>query len=160
MQRMRVYLDTSVLGGCFDAEFRNASQQLMEAVCNERILPLVSEVLVRELKEAPANVQELFLRIMQYNVERLDVSNEAAQLHEAYLQTGVVAARYADDALHVALATVARADVLVSWNFKHLVNPIRVRAFNGVNAAQGFGPIVIMTPSDIVGSLEQTDETA
>lgn len=160
MQRMRVYIDTSVLGGCFDAEFRDASQQLVEAAYGERILPLVSEVLVRELKEAPANVQELLSQIMQRDVERLDLSDEAAQLHEAYLRTGVVPARYADDALHVALATVARADVLVSWNFKHLVNPIRVRAFNGVNTAQGFGPIVIMTPSDIVGWLEQADETA
>lgn len=81
-------------------------------------------------------------------------------MHEAYLRTSVVSARCADDALHVAVATVARADVLVSWNFRHLVNPIRIRAFNGVNTTQGYGPIIIMTPTDIVGLLEQEDETA
>lgn len=159
MKRMRVYFDTSVLGGCFDAEFQDASRRLVEAAYSEQILPLISEILLRELTEAPANVQQLLSRIMLGNIERLEVDEEAVELHEAYLTTGVVPPRYADDALHVALATVARADVLVSWNFKHLVNPIRVRAFNGVNTAQGYGPIIIMTPSDIVGLLEQTDET-
>jgi predicted nucleic acid-binding protein len=158
MKRMRVYFDTSVLGGCFDREFQDASRQLMDAVSGERILPLVSEILVRELNEAPRDVQEVLARLMQGDVERLELTEEAVELHEAYLASGVVPVRYADDALHVALATVARADVLVSWNFKHLVNPIRVRAFNGVNTAQGYGPIIILTPSDIVGLLEQTDE--
>jgi hypothetical protein len=55
-------------------------------------------------------------------------------------------------------ATLARADVIVSWNFKHLVNPSRVKAFSGVNVAQGYGPVIIMTPSDINGVLEETDE--
>jgi predicted nucleic acid-binding protein len=160
MKRLRVYFDTSVLGGCFDAEFQNASRQLVEAAYGEQILPLISEILLRELTEAPANVQQLLSRMMQGDVERLEVDEEAVELHEAYLRTGVVPSRYADDALHVALATVARADVLVSWNFRHLVNPVRVRTFNGVNTAQGYGPIIIMTPSDIVGLLEYPDETA
>jgi len=160
MKRMRVYFDTSVLGGCFDREFQNASRQLVQTAYAERILPLLSEILLRELTEAPASVQQLLSRLMQGEVERLEVNDDAVELHEACLRTGVVPPRYADDALHVALATVARADVLVSWNFKHLVNPVRVRAFNGVNIAQGYGPIIILTPSDIVGLLEQPDETA
>jgi predicted nucleic acid-binding protein len=160
MKRMRVYFDTSVLGGCFDARFREASRQLVEAAYAEQVLPLLSEILLRELTEAPATVQQLLSRLMQGDVERLEVNDDTVALHEAYLSTGVVPPRYADDALHVALATVARADVLVSWNFKHLVNPVRVRAFNGVNIAQGYGPIIIMTPSDIVRLVEQSDETA
>jgi len=160
MKRMRVYFDTSVLGGCFDREFQDASRQLVQAAHAEQILPLLSEILLRELTEAPTNVQQLLSRLLQGEVGRLEINDEAVELHEAYLRAGVVPPRYADDALHVALATVARADVLVSWNFKHLVNPVRVRAFNGVNIAQGYGPIIIMTPSDIVGLLEQPDETA
>jgi predicted nucleic acid-binding protein len=160
MKCMRVYFDTSVLGGCFDREFQDASRQLVQAAYADQILPLLSEILLRELTEAPATVRQLLARLMQGDVERLAVNDDAVELHEAYLSTGIVPPRYADDALHVALATVARADVLVSWNFKHLVNPVRVRAFNGVNIAQGYGPIIIMTPADIVGLLEQPDETA
>jgi hypothetical protein len=79
-------------------------------------------------------------------------------LQDAYLSASVVSKRYANDALHVAQATIARADVIVSWNFKHLVNPSRIRAFNGVNMAQGYGQIIIMTPSDIIKILEEGDE--
>ena len=160
MKRMRVYFDTSVVGGCFDAEFQDASRQLVQAAYAGRLLPLVSEILLRELTEAPANVRQVLSRLLRGDAERLEVTDDAVELHKAYLATSIVPLRYADDALHVALATVARADVLVSWNFKHLVNPVRVRAFNGVNIARGYGPIIILTPSDIVGSLEQTDETA
>jgi predicted nucleic acid-binding protein len=160
MKRMRVYFDTSVLGGCFDREFQNASRQWVRAAYAEWILPLLSKILLRELMEAPPNVQQLLSRLMQGDVERLEVNDDAVELHEAYLRGAVVPPRYADDALHVALATVARADVLVSWNFKHLVNPVRVRAFNGVNIAQGYGPIIILTPADIVGLLEQPYENA
>jgi hypothetical protein len=66
--------------------------------------------------------------------------------------------RYANDALHVAQATLARADIILSWNFRHLVNPTSIRAFNGVNLAQGYGLVVIMTPTDIVSVLEHQDE--
>lgn len=64
-----------------------------------------------------------------------------------------------DDALHVALATISCADVIVSWNFKHLVNPVRIRKFDGVNVMNGYGPVVILTPGDFVSSLEVDDET-
>ena len=160
MKRMRVYIDTSVLGGCFDTEFRDASQQFVQSVRDGRILPLISEILLRELREALAEVQGLLSVILQGDVERLEVTTDAVDLHDVYLRTSVVATRYPYDARHVAVATVARADVLVSWNFRHMVNPIRIRAFNGVNTAQGYGPIIIMTPTDIVGLLEQEDETA
>jgi hypothetical protein len=66
-----------------------------------------------------------------------------------------VTPKYSDDALHVAQATLARADVIVSWNFKHLVNPTRIRMFNGVNLGQGYGLVVIMTPSEVLGVLEE-----
>ncbi len=78
-------------------------------------------------------------------------------LRDAYLRAGVVTPKYADDALHVAQATLARVDVIVSWNFKHLVNPTRIRMFNGVNLAQGYGLVVIMTPSEVIGFLEEAD---
>ena len=91
-------------------------------------------------------------------VNGLPLTREVELLRDAYLTAGVVAAQYADDALHVAHATLARADVIVTWNFRHLVNPSRVRAFNGVNIAQGYGPVIIMTPVDIDGVLEESDE--
>jgi hypothetical protein len=54
------------------------------------------------------------------------------------------------DALHIALATVARVDVLVSWNFKHIVNLARIHAYNAVNLKRGYPLLEIRTPREIV----------
>ena len=86
------------------------------------------------------------------------LSTEVEELRDAYLVESIVTPKYSNDALHVAHATIARADVIVSWNFKHLVNPFRIRGFNSVNMKQGYGSIIIMTPSDIVNTLEDADE--
>jgi len=110
------------------------------------------------LVSAPEKVQDLLQRVIDYGCERLPMNEEIEQLRDAYLASGVVTINYADDALHVAHATLARADVILSWNFKHFVNPSRVKAFNGVNISQSYGPIIVMTPSDINSVLEEASE--
>lgn len=159
MRRLRVYFDTSVFGGQFDEEFESGSRALFDAVSQDKIIPLVSEVVARELEGAPELVRDAFARTLKGVCERLEVSDEAARLGDAYIRAGVVKEKWSDDALHVALATLAKADVIVSWNFQHLVNPSRIRAFNGVNVAEGHGQIIIMTPADVAHALEEGDET-
>jgi hypothetical protein len=78
------------------------------------------------------------------------VSQEAIDLQQAYIQEGVVTTRSLDDALHVALATVAGCDMIVSWNFKHIVNFRRIPLFNAVNTLKGYRPISIYSPLEVV----------
>jgi len=158
MKFLRAYIETSVFGGCFDDEFAEASRNLISAALQGKIVALISDTLVGELVSAPQQVQDTLQQVIEAGYERLELTQEAEVLRDAYLSAGVVSAKYAGDALHVAQATLARADVIVSWNFKHLVNPSRVRAFNGVNTAQGYGQIIIMTPTDIIKMLEEEDE--
>jgi predicted nucleic acid-binding protein len=158
MKPMRVYIDTSVFGGCFDQEFEAASQAFFQAAARGQIVPLISATLVRELEDAPERVGRVLRRVMERRYEPLQVSDAAVVLAQAYVRAGAVTEKYTDDALHVALATLARADVIVSWNFKHLVNPLRILAFNAVNTTLGHGAILVMTPSDIIRVLEEGDE--
>jgi hypothetical protein len=67
-----------------------------------------------------------------------------------YLAHGIVGPGSHSDALHVALATIGRVDVLVSWNFKHMVNLGRIRLFNPVNLEQGYGLVEIRTPKEVL----------
>jgi len=90
-------------------------------------------------------VKDLMSEIIQEGVEQIRINDEAIDLRDAYIDTGIVTQRYGDDAMHVALATLARIDVIASWNFRHLVNPSQIRAFNGINVMQGYGPVVILT---------------
>jgi predicted nucleic acid-binding protein len=154
MGSLRVYIDTSVFGGCFDREFSGDSWAFFEALWTAQITAMLSATLLRESEEAPAQVRELVGRALQGDCERIAVTAEMVDLRDAYLAAQIVTPRYADDALHVAQATIAHADVIVSWNFKHLVNPLRIRGFNRVNTEQGYGEIVILTPADIVRMLE------
>ena len=158
MKRLRVYMDTSVFGGYFDEEFEAGSRSLFDAIWRGKITPLVSETVARELADAPEQVRELFQRTLAGDCERIEVIPESIGLAQAYVQAGVVTEKYADDALHVASATLARADVIVSWNFRHLVNPARIRGFNGVNVAQGQSQVIILTPEDVANSLEERHE--
>jgi len=155
MKLLRVYVDTSVFGGYFDTEFADPSKKFFKEVFDKRLILLLSEILITEIESAPVKVKNLLKQTLQTeNHERLILSPEIMELQKAYLKAGVVTRKYADDALHVAQATIARADVIVSWNFKHLVNPDRIRGFNGINITQGYGLIVIMTPIDLVQMIE------
>lgn len=160
MSALRVYIDASVFGGYFDAEFAETSRRFFDAVLAQSVIALISDTLVAELVAAPQPVRDLLAQTIQGGCERLPITAEAITLRDAYLQAGVVTPKYADDALHVAQATLARADVIVSWNFKHLVNPARIRKFNGVNLMQGYGLVVIMTPSEIVKLVEESNGRA
>lgn len=159
MNSLRVYFDASVFGGCLEDRFERGSKALFEAVRGKRIVPLISDMLIAELARAPRRVQDVFSAVLRGgSFERLEAGDVTAALQEAYLYASVVTENYADDALHVAHPTLAKADVVVSWNFKHLVHPARVRAFNAVNTERGYGPVVIPTPDDVVGILEEESE--
>ncbi len=144
-----LYLDTSVLGGYFDDEWKQPTQALwrqMEAGMWQFVTSLVT---AEELNEAPERVRDLFNTTFMAD-EVLSVTEEMDRLATTYVMQGVVTAKYEDDARHVAVCTVNRCDFLVSWNFRHMVNVQRETAFNGVNMLKGYSPIRIVNPLEII----------
>ena len=121
----RIYTDTSVLGGCEDDEFR-------------------------ELALAPLVVRSVVARVPRDHIVLVALSHEAEELAQAYIDGGAIGASMRVDALHIALATVARVDVLVSWNFKHIVNLRRIHAYNAVNIRNGYPLLEIRTPREVL----------
>jgi len=150
MKRLRIYVDTSVIGGCFDQEFQEDSRALINMAKTGEACLLVSQLLVDELKDAPDYIQRIIIDVPGNNVEAILFNMEALQLREAYLEAGVIGRNHAMDAHHVALATVARADVIVSWNFKHIVHFDKIRGFNAVNLREGYMPVEIRAPKEVV----------
>lgn len=147
----RVYPDTSVLGGCEDDEFRTASVRLLETFIRGEMTLVLSELTLRELETAPEPVRKLVASVPEAHVEPLGLSPEAEELAAAYIQDGAIGEGMRVDALHIALATVARVDVLVSWNFKHIVSLRRIRAYNGVNFKKGYPLLEIRSPWEVLG---------
>ena len=149
--KSRVYTDTSVMGGCEDVEFREPSRRLIEAFQVGDMTLVLSELTLRELEAAPEEVRKILGRVPQAHIEPLSLSFEAEELAAAYIKDGAIGERMRADALHIALATVARVDVLVSWNFKHIVNLKRIHAYNAVNLKNGYQLLEIRTPREVPG---------
>ena len=130
MHRIRVYVDTSVFGGVLDDEFAEPSKRFFDGVCRGRFVLIVSEETVRELLDAPPAVRTFWENLPDTAFERVPITKEVKELADAYLQAGVLEHTSASDALHVAAASIAAADLILSWNFKHIVNFNRIRGFN------------------------------
>lgn len=149
MKRPRIYCDSSVIGGYFDPEFEADSRRFIDAVKKGRIVMLVSEVVVQEILQAPENVQDLLASIPISSVERVPLSEEIVELRNAYVAAGILGAQWINDATHVAAATVARADAIVSWNFAHIVRLDKMKSYNQVNLINGYGILTIVSPREV-----------
>lgn len=71
-------------------------------------------------------------------------------MRKAYLAAGVVGPASSNDAAHIAVATVADVDIVVSWNFKHIVHFDKIAGFEGVNLLHGFRSPRIHSPKEVV----------
>ena len=150
MQKKRVYLDTSVIGGCFDEKFSEASLKLIECIHVGIYEAMVSQVLLDELVDAPEQVRAVFDNFGPEDVSIIPTTREVDELTDAYLAAKVVTPKYREDAAHIAHATIGGADVLVSWNFRHIVNLSRIEGFNAVNKKNGYHPIEIRSPDELI----------
>ena len=146
---IKIYTDTSVYGGVFDEEFAEASKAFFDLVRSGEYTLCVSEVVHQELLAAPEKVNELFMTLLPTSL-LLDIEPDALELQQAYIAEGILTEKWYDDALHVALATVAECNVIVSWNFKHIVNVQRIRGYNAINIKNGYKELEIRSPRDFM----------
>jgi predicted nucleic acid-binding protein len=154
MKKLRIYVDTSVIGGCLDDEFSVYSNKLIGEIKQEKFILLISEIIVNELMNAPQAVKDILLSIPQSVIEVVNITTEILQLRDAYINGGVVTSKSINDATHVAAATVARADAIISWNFKHIVRLDKMKGYNQINLLNGYGILTIISPLEVT-----TDET-
>lgn len=146
---LRIYVDTSVIGGCFDAEFSAWSEALFEEFSAGLKIPLISDITLQELESAPVEVR-FKIDMIEHQIEYVYFDQEVEKLALEYLKEKVVSEKYLLDAQHIALASIVRTDVLVSWNFKHIVNLNRIRLYNSVNMKQGYPLIDIRSPREVL----------
>jgi predicted nucleic acid-binding protein len=150
MKKNRIFVDTSVFGGVFDIEFSGISRRFFDEVREGKHIVLLSETTSRELVRAPIYIQQFYADLPANYIEKIDTNREIVDLTDAYLAAKVVSKRWIDDASQVATATVARADALVSWNFKHMVKWEKIRGFNAVNLKLGYPIMTIFTPREVI----------
>ena len=146
---LSLYLDTSVIGGYFDDEWKVATRELWRQMEQGGFRFLSSDVTTQEIEDAPENVRDLFTDTFTRET-LIELTSEMENLAAAYVRQNVVPPKYRDDALHVAVCVVAKIDYLVSWNFKHLVNVQRAAGFNAVNLLHGYPIVRIVNPLELI----------
>lgn len=159
MKLQRVYVDTSVIGGCFDQEFAVWSESLLHDFAGGVFSPVTSVLVQAEIDLAPIFVQQKYAELLGMKPEILDVTPEALALANLYQTQGILTSKFFNDGLHIAVATVAQVDVVVSWNFRHIVRFNKIRRFNGVNIQQGYRTLQIYSPREVTTYEEDNDQT-
>jgi predicted nucleic acid-binding protein len=149
MRKLKIYIDTSVIGGYFDQEFENETKELFDKFIKREYDLVISDLTRSELIGAPENVKTLF-QTLSLSPELVSITAEAISLANEYMKEKVVGETSKDDCLHIALATTNKVDILVSWNFKHIVNIKRIRGYNAINIMNGYPIIEIRSPKDII----------
>ena len=153
-KRLTLYVDTSVIGGYFDIEFEKETRILFDNIESQKYDIMYSSVTEDELLNAPEQVKSLLGTIPNLLIKRVSLTEEAVKLADTYILEGVVGKTSREDCFHIALATINKADILVSWNFKHIVNIFRIRGYNAVNLKLGYSQIDIRSPKEIITNEE------
>ena len=147
---MKVYADTSVIGGCFDDEFKRWSNSLLQEFITGSKMIMLSDLTLQELELARQEVREIIRNIPDDHIFAVAIDDEAIDLARNYITEGALTNKSFNDAMHIALATLNNADVLASWNFKHIVNLDRIRLYNSINLRLGYRMIEIRSPREIL----------
>ncbi len=100
-------------------------------------------------KRVPDRSRALFESLPEHALLPVELTPEVIALRDAYIAAGVLTPKWADDATHVAAATVARADAIASWNFRHIVRLDKMKAYNAANLQRGYGLLSIVSPQEI-----------
>ena len=143
MKKLRMYVDTAVVGGKFDNVHAFATQAFWDAVEKGDIVVLASDVLEEEVERSPQHIRDFFDGLPASQVERMISTDESDALANRYLAANVVGKESLNDCKHVALATI-HSDGIVSWNLRDMVK--RQQKYNNVNKAQGYPEMRILTP--------------
>ena len=146
---MRIYVDTSVFGGCFDPEFEIWSNRMIEHFKIGKYKAVISDISEFEMEYAPEHIRQILTDIPQRNLEIAKLTDEAKRLANYYIKEKIVTRKSLADTQHIAVATIQQVDLFVSWNFKHIVNYNKIRLYNAVNLKYGYKILEIRNPRDL-----------
>ncbi len=155
--KMRLYLDTSVFEGLADEEFKEDTAILLDYIAKYGIEVIYSNLRCEELEEVPESVRKVLTALP--NVSYIRPSKKAIALAKMYVKAGVLRNKYLEEAYHVAVATIEKASVIVSWNFSNVIQFEKMHQYASVNYREGYQFLPSFSPWSTIGSIEaETDD--
>jgi len=156
LKKIKYYLDTTIFNFVFaegDTEKKDITLKLFKDLFLIADGIYISEEVIREISRAPEpRKSQLEGLVRETNPLLLEVDIEAEELAERYVKEGIIPERYRSDALHIAVAVINGIEVIISWNFEHIVK-LKTRVMvNGVNRLLGYQEIEICSPEEVIES--------
>jgi len=146
---LRVYIETSVIGGFGRQRFHDTLLDFFEMFRKGIFIPVISSHTMEEVLHGNTPIEVINnLNTIEFSV--YTISNDMYALVDKYMVKGFIHKKSRADALHIAIATVLQVDVMASWNMKHIVNSHTIPLFNKVNIDEGYHPIEIKKPEEIM----------
>ena len=159
MKKIRVYLDTSVLSHLFAEDVPEKMEQtnkLWQDFKDDKFEIFISDTTLLEIEQCPPQKKERILkRLEEIKYQEINDSSEIEVLAEEYLKNNVLSPKSLNDCMHIASAVVLNCDIIVSWNFKHLVNFKTINKVKIVNAVNNYKEISIMSPTMLISDEEE-----
>ena len=153
MRKLRLYLDTSVLSHLFaddTPEKMGETVRMWDRIVSGGHEIFISYVTLDEMRRCPGDKRnKMFQKLGEIGYKIIEKSDEISRLGSAYIENKALPAKSQADSEHIACAVVANCDFIVSWNFRHLVNPKTDRGVRLVNAMKLYKEIAIVSPSNL-----------
>ena len=156
-----IYLETTIFNFPFadDApQYRADSLRLFAEIKAGKFKPYTSEYVTQELENTrdTEKLKRMKTLIMDYGIMVVPASEEVKRLSDVYVTAGIVPEKYATDALHIAAATIAGLDYIISLNFRHIVKHKTIIETEIINAREGYKRVFIHTPAEVIDHDEET----
>ena len=150
-KKLKIYLDTSVPNAYFDDKnpFRKEiTREFWKKLKDYEVF--ISDIVIREIEDIGNTAKKKELLELIHDFKTLSSNeNEIKALAEEYIVRGVIPLKHIEDAIHIAVASFHYLDVLISWNFEHIVKLKTKREVNVINVLLGYNQLEIIEPSMI-----------
>jgi predicted nucleic acid-binding protein len=155
MRNIKIYLDTSVISYLDQQDSPEKVQdtlKLWNKIKNKEYDVVISTVTIREVEDSPKVKREKLLSYLkQVDYSLVEIDKRSIEIAERFVNLGILKEKSFDDCQHISAAIISGCDVIVSWNFKHIVNHKTILGVKAVAALEGYGDILIYPPSILIG---------
>ena len=158
MKSLKIYLETTVFNFIFaddSPDKRQDTIKLFDEIRQEKYIPYTSDYVLQELLKAeePKRTQMVNL-IEQYNIKFLEPDKNAENLADKYVLEKIIPLKFRTDGIHIAMATINDLDIIVSFNFHHIVKLKTIMGTESINLREGYKRIGIYSPTEVIENEE------
>lgn len=162
MQKLKVYLDTSVISYLYQEDAQEKMQdtlQLWERFKEQQYEVYISDIVINEISDCTEEKLNILMDYMdQIEYHLIATDEDTVGLAEKFIDFGILKQKSFDDCQHIASAILAGCDIIISWNFKHIVNIKTIRGVKVITTLEGYKDLLIFPPSALLESEEDDYE--